>query len=98
LPFNDNGDLFHVVAFDLHHRPGKGDPRRWRCKQSHNAAARVEKIEAVTIASADADAEECRAGHNGHEGGKKGNLNRHEGKKKETLEVSGGTNGANMGG
>jgi hypothetical protein len=83
---NDNRVLFYVIALNLHQHPGKVDPRRWHCKQSHNAAARVEKIKVTTIADANACAEERCAVHN-----------RHKGKKKETLEVSGSTNGTNAG-
>jgi hypothetical protein len=69
---NDNRDPSYVVALDPHQHPGKVDPHRWHCKQSHNAAARVEKIKAMTIADANANAEEhCTA------------CNRHKGKKRK---------------
>jgi hypothetical protein len=32
-------DPFYVVALPPHHGPGKVDPRRWHCKQSHHNAA-----------------------------------------------------------
>jgi hypothetical protein len=61
-----------VIVLNPHQHPGKVDPRRWRCKQSHDAAAQVEKIKATRIAHAKADAEEhCTA------------CNRHKGKKKK---------------
>jgi diketogulonate reductase-like aldo/keto reductase len=40
---NNNRDLFYVIALFPHQLPGKVDPRRWHCKQSHNAAARVRR-------------------------------------------------------
>ena len=45
--FGDKRDLFYVVALVPHQLPGKVDPRRWHCKQSHNAAARVRRHECI---------------------------------------------------
>ena len=46
-PANDKRDLFCVIALVPHQLPGKVDPRRWHCKKSHNAAARVRRHERI---------------------------------------------------
>jgi hypothetical protein len=46
---NNDRDLFYVIALFPHQHPAKVDPRRWHCKQSYNAAARVRRQQFLTV-------------------------------------------------
>jgi hypothetical protein len=61
---NNNRDLFYVIALFPHQHPAKVDPRRWHCKQSHNAAARVRRQQFLNSAIANFSREAERASAN----------------------------------
>jgi hypothetical protein len=51
-PANDSRDLFCAITLFPHQHPAKVHPRQWRCKQSHNAAARVRRRKFLNSANA----------------------------------------------